>query len=63
MKANNHDKALNIVSVDEDIFNEAQDADFIDMGEEAFRELFKRYYEIEITRLDNEYAEISTTIH
>ena len=60
MKENNHDKTLNIVAIDEDIINEAQDAD-LDMEEEAFRELFRRYYEIELARLDYEYSD--NTIH
>ncbi len=55
------DKKLEIVTVDEDIKNEkGHDSS---LSKEEFRELFERYYELEINRLDKEYEGLTNTIH
>jgi hypothetical protein len=56
----NRDKELQIVTIDEELKREK---DIESVNHDDFKEIFERFYEIEINRLEDDYKELKQTIH
>ncbi|MBU0505494.1 MAG: hypothetical protein ABII18_11905 [bacterium] len=54
------DNELQIVTIDEELKKEK---DIESVTHDDFQEIFERFYEIEINRLEEDYKELKQTIH